>query len=115
VSPQLAAEFEGRLPGGAVYRWEFEKHSEQVLVDVSDRLTLDESGLIREAALAGYGLAYMSEWDVADDLRDGRLVQLLADWTPSFLGFSSLSCSRHLQSFCRWKCELRSSLRERRN
>jgi DNA-binding transcriptional LysR family regulator len=75
-----------RLPGGGVYRWEFEKHSEQVLVDISGRLTLDESGLIREAALAGYGLAYVSEWDVADDLREGRLVQLLEDWTPSFPG-----------------------------
>ncbi|MGY3586375.1 DNA-binding transcriptional LysR family regulator [Bradyrhizobium sp. USDA 4341] len=75
-----------RLPAGAVYRWEFEKDGEQVLVDVSGRLTLDDSGLIREAALAGYGLAYMSEWDVVDDLREGRLVQLLAAWTPSFPG-----------------------------
>jgi DNA-binding transcriptional LysR family regulator len=77
-----------RLPGGAVYRWEFEKDREERVVDVSGRLTLEESGLIREAALAGYGLAYMSEWDVADDLRDGRLVQLLAGWTPPFPGVS---------------------------
>lgn len=75
-----------RLPAGALYRWEFEMHGEQVLVDVTGRLTLDDSGLIREAVLAGYGLAYMSEWDVADDLRDGRLVQLLADWTPPYPG-----------------------------
>jgi DNA-binding transcriptional LysR family regulator len=75
-----------RLPAGAVYRWEFEKDGEQLLVDVSGRLTLDDSGLIREAALAGYGLAYMSEWDVVDDLREGRLVRLLADWTPAFPG-----------------------------
>lgn len=75
-----------RLPGGAVYRWEFEKDGEQLLADVSGQLTLDNSGLIREAALAGYGLAYMSEWDVADDLHEGRLVQLLADWTPPFPG-----------------------------
>jgi DNA-binding transcriptional LysR family regulator len=75
-----------RLPAGAVYRWEFEKDGEQLLVDVSGRLTLDDVTLIREAALAGYGLAYMSEWDVADDLREGRLVQLLADWTPPFPG-----------------------------
>ncbi|OAF05410.1 LysR family transcriptional regulator [Bradyrhizobium centrolobii] len=74
-----------RLPAGAVYRWEFEKEGEQ-LVDVSGRLTLDDAGLIREAALAGYGVAYMSEWDVADDLHEGRLVQLLADWTPPFPG-----------------------------
>ncbi|HTJ91123.1 MAG TPA: LysR substrate-binding domain-containing protein, partial [Acidocella sp.] len=75
-----------RLSGGAVYRWEFEKDGKEVLIDVSGRLTLDESSLIREAVLAGYGLAYISAWDVADDLREGRLVQLLADWTPPFPG-----------------------------
>ena len=75
-----------RLPSGAVYRWEFEHNGEQVLVDVTGRLTLDDSGLIREACLAGYGLAYMSEWDVADDLNEGRLVQLLVEWTPPFPG-----------------------------
>jgi DNA-binding transcriptional LysR family regulator len=75
-----------RLPAGAVYRWEFEKDGEQLLVDVSGRLTLDEVGLIREAALAGWGIAYMSEWEVADDLHHGRLVQLLTEWTPPFPG-----------------------------
>jgi DNA-binding transcriptional LysR family regulator len=75
-----------RLSSGAVYRWEFEQASEELLADVSGRLTLDNTGLIREAALAGYGLAYLPEWDVADDLREGRLVQLLADWTPPFPG-----------------------------
>jgi DNA-binding transcriptional LysR family regulator len=78
-----------RLPDGAVYRWEFEKDGEQLLVDVSGRLTLNDVGLIREAALAGCGLAYISEWEVADDLHEGRLVHLLADWTPPFPGVAS--------------------------
>jgi len=75
-----------RLSGGAVYRWEFERNGEELVVDVSGRLTLDDGPLIRDAAVAGYGLAYVSEWDVADDLREGRLIQLLADWTPPFPG-----------------------------
>ena len=75
-----------RLSGGALYRWEFEKEGKELQIDVSGRLTLDEASLIREAALAGYGLAYLSDWDVAEDLREGRLVQLLADWTPPFPG-----------------------------
>lgn len=75
-----------RLSGGAVYRWELERDGEAVLAEVSGRLTLDGSDLIREAAVAGHGLACISEWDVADDLREGRLVQLLADWTPPFPG-----------------------------
>ena len=55
-------------------------------VSESDRLTLDDAALIREAAPAGYGVAYMSEWDVADDLHAGRLLQVLDDWTPPFPG-----------------------------
>ena len=77
-----------RLPSGAVYRWEFKKDGDELTVDVTGRLTLDEPGLVREAALDGFGLAYMSEWDVAGDLGDGRLVQLLAGWTPPFPGIS---------------------------
>jgi DNA-binding transcriptional LysR family regulator len=75
-----------RLSGGALYRWEFEKGGETARVDAPGRLTLNDADLIREAALAGYGLAYLSEWDVAGDLAEGRLVQLLADWTPPFPG-----------------------------
>jgi DNA-binding transcriptional LysR family regulator len=92
VRPATPADLAGhdcirmRLSSGGVYRWDFAKDGEALQTGVSGRLTLDESGLIREAALAGYGLAYLSEWDVADDLREGRLIQLLADWTPPFPG-----------------------------
>ncbi|MET0225247.1 MAG: LysR substrate-binding domain-containing protein [Dokdonella sp.] len=30
-----------RLPSGAIYRWEFEKHPEELAVDVDGLLTLD--------------------------------------------------------------------------
>jgi DNA-binding transcriptional LysR family regulator len=75
-----------RLSGGAIYRWELEKDGEEVLVDVSGRLILGEAILIREAVLAGYGLAYVSEWEVAEDIRAGRLIQLMEDWTPPYPG-----------------------------
>jgi DNA-binding transcriptional LysR family regulator len=77
-----------RLSGGAIYRWEFEKAGEEVSVDVSGRIILDEATLIREAVLAGYGLAYVSEWEVAEDIVAGRLIQLMEDWTPAFSGLS---------------------------
>ena len=75
-----------RMASGNVYRWEFEREGESVAVEVFGRLTLDEMSLIREAALAGVGLAYLSQWSVAEDLTAGRLVQLLDDWTPAFPG-----------------------------
>lgn len=77
-----------RLSGGAIYRWEFEKNGQEVAVDVSGRLILDESTLIREAVLAGYGLAYVSEWEIAEDIRAGRLIPLMEDWSPPFPGLS---------------------------
>jgi DNA-binding transcriptional LysR family regulator len=75
-----------RLPSGAIYRWEFEKRAEQLKVEVSGRLTLDEPTLIYEAARAGMGLAYVSASSVTEDVVAGHLVRVLEDWTPSFPG-----------------------------
>ncbi|HVI91775.1 MAG TPA: LysR family transcriptional regulator [Dongiaceae bacterium] len=75
-----------RLPSGGVYRWEFERRDEAMALDVTGRLTLDESDLIHEAALAGFGLAYLSTWWAEKDVAAGRLIQVLDDWTPGFPG-----------------------------
>jgi DNA-binding transcriptional LysR family regulator len=40
------------------------------------------------AARAGFGLAYLSEWNVAGDLAAGSLVRVLDEWTPAFPGLS---------------------------
>jgi DNA-binding transcriptional LysR family regulator len=73
-----------RLPGGRIYRWEFNRNGEAIAIDVDGPLTLDEPTLMLEAVRAGVGLAYMLEWNVAADLADGRLVRVLEDWTPTF-------------------------------
>ncbi|MFC7378739.1 LysR substrate-binding domain-containing protein [Brevundimonas sp. GCM10030266] len=75
-----------RMASGAVYRWEFEKRGQAVEIDVPGDLTLDDAGLIHEAALEGVGLAYVTEYSVRDDLAAGRLLQVLEDWTPSYPG-----------------------------
>ena len=77
-----------RLPSGGVYRWEFERGGESLAIDVAGRVTLDEETLIREAVLAGVGLAYVSKWWVRDDLPTGRLIQVLEDWTPPYPGLA---------------------------
>jgi len=40
------------------------------------------------AARGGFGLAYLSEWNVAADLAAGSLARVLDEWTPPFPGLS---------------------------
>lgn len=75
-----------RLPSGALLRWEFERHGDIVRLDPPGRLTLGTVDLTRRAALAGFGLAYVNARDAAPDIAAGRLVQVMAAWTPSYPG-----------------------------
>jgi DNA-binding transcriptional LysR family regulator len=77
-----------RMPSGAMFRWDFEKRGEEVLIDVKGPLTLDSYNLMIEVALSGLGLAYVNEWTVAADIAAGRLIRVLEDWTPPFGGLS---------------------------
>ena len=74
--------FRVRLPNGAIHRWPFEKDGESVHIDVEGAITLDEASLARTAALGSVGLALAMESDVRDDIKAGRLVCVLEDWTP---------------------------------
>jgi DNA-binding transcriptional LysR family regulator len=76
-----------RWSSGALYRWEFAKKGRSLTVDVPGSLTLDEPTLMRDAALADAGLAYMWEARVMADLASGQLVSVLDDWMPSSPGF----------------------------
>ena len=75
-----------RMASGVIYRWEFEKRGESVALDVPGVLTLDESDLILQAALAGEGLAYLFDFAAADHLAGGRLEGVLEDWLPAYPG-----------------------------
>lgn len=75
-----------RLPSGAVLRWEFERRGQETRLDPPGRLTLGGDHLTLQAAVSGGGVAYVTAWSAAADLAAGRLVQVLADWTPAFPG-----------------------------
>jgi DNA-binding transcriptional LysR family regulator len=77
-----------RLPThGGVYAWEFEKGSREMSVRVDGQLVFGTAALIMTAARAGFGLAYLTEEQVRDDLASGRLVRVLSDWCPPFSGY----------------------------
>lgn len=75
-----------RLPDGSLFRWRFEKDDEPVQIDVRGPITLDEAGLVRTSVLEGTGLGYTMEEEVLSEIRGGRLVRVLEDWTPPYPG-----------------------------
>lgn len=75
-----------RMPSGTIYRWEFEKRGEEVAIDVTGSLTLDNHNLMVEAALTGAGVVYTNEWAVAAHIEAGSLIRVLEDWTPAYPG-----------------------------
>jgi DNA-binding transcriptional LysR family regulator len=76
----------GRLPNGALLRWELRRGRRIVHADVQGPLTLDEASVARMAVLEGVGLGYFMEADVRADVAAGRLVRVLEDWTPELPG-----------------------------
>src|SRR4051812_49326948 len=77
-----------RLPThGGLYAWEFEKGGRELRVRVEGQLVFNETALMLDAALAGFGLAYLPEDQVQVHLVDSRLIRVLADWCPPFPGY----------------------------
>ncbi|WP_018099179.1 LysR family transcriptional regulator [Sinorhizobium meliloti] len=75
-----------RLPDGSTYRWRFEKDGEQVQIDVEGQISLDEASLTRAAVLAGTGIGYLFEQDILPEIKTGRVIRVLEDWTPPYPG-----------------------------
>lgn len=71
-----------RLPGGTLLRWPMEKDGLPLFFETRGRLTVDEATVARLAVMAGVGIGYFIETDVAEDIAAGRLVRLLPHWTP---------------------------------
>ena len=55
---------------------------ERVTVQVSGSLAANNSEALRDAALAGLGIALLPDFSAQASLRAGKLVEVLPDWTP---------------------------------
>jgi DNA-binding transcriptional LysR family regulator len=71
-SPSFGAAWAMLGPDGAAQRFE-----------LPVALSANDLAMLREAALQGFGVARLPRYLVADDLRDGRLVQVLPGWTTA--------------------------------
>jgi DNA-binding transcriptional LysR family regulator len=56
-------------------------------VRVEGQLVFNATAPMLEAALTGFGLAYVPEDSVQAHLADGRLIRVLADWCPPYPGY----------------------------
>ena len=86
------------LGSGGLYAWELEKDGHELRVRVDGQLTLNTSDLMRRAALAGLGLAFLMEDEVAADITAGRLITVLDDWCQPFAGYHLYYTSRRQPS-----------------
>jgi DNA-binding transcriptional LysR family regulator len=77
-----------RLPTyGGLYAWEFEKDRRELKVHVEGRLVFNGTFQMLNAALAGFGLAYVPEDVAAPHVTKGRLKRVLEDWCPPYSGY----------------------------
>jgi DNA-binding transcriptional LysR family regulator len=75
------------LSAGGLYAWELEKDGRELRVRVEGQLAFNNTRMIVRAAAAGFGLGFVMEDQVAQQLADGRLIRVLEDWCPSFAGY----------------------------
>lgn len=81
-----------------MYAWEFEKDNHELKVRVEGQLAFDGTTQMLNAALAGFGSAYVPEDVAQPHLAQGRLKRVLEDWCPPFPGYHLYYPNRWLSS-----------------
>ncbi|MDH5559107.1 MAG: substrate binding domain-containing protein, partial [Alphaproteobacteria bacterium] len=79
--------------------WRLKGPEGEVAVRVSGSLTANNGDVLRQAAVAGLGVIASPTFMVCDDLRDGRLEQVLRDYEPPNRGiYAVYPHNRHLSA-----------------
>src|SRR5690606_13171142 len=60
--------------------WRFTRDGQSIEVHVSGNRSVDDASLARQWAVAGAGILLKTPVEMRHEMRDGRLVRLLADW-----------------------------------
>lgn len=88
-----------RLPTrGGLYAWEFEKGGRELKVRIDGQLIFNATNQMLNAALAGFGLAYVPEDLITQHVAAGRLRRVLEDWCQPFPGYHLYYPSRRHRS-----------------
>jgi DNA-binding transcriptional LysR family regulator len=77
-----------RLPThGGLCAWEFARGGRELKVHVEGQLVFNGTFQMLNAALAGFGLAYVPEDVALPHIAKGRLKRVLEDWCPPYSGY----------------------------
>jgi DNA-binding transcriptional LysR family regulator len=77
-----------RLPtSGGLWTWPFAKGGRELRVRTEGQLVFNTVSLMANMAVAGLGLAYLSEDAVQNHVAEGRLVRVLTDWSAPASGY----------------------------
>ena len=63
--------------------WAFDNGQESLCVTVSGDYSVDLAEAVRDAAVAGWGIAYLATYLVKEEFRSGQLIQVLPEWKAS--------------------------------
>ncbi len=83
---------------GGLYAWEFEKDGRPLNVRVSGQLVFNDVRMVLTAAAAGAGIALVMEDRAKPLIAEGKLVQVLKEWCPTFPGYHLYYPSRRQPS-----------------
>ena len=88
-----------RLPTyGGLYAWEFERNGRELKVRVDGQFIFNSIFQVRDAALEGYGVAYVPEDLAQPFFSKGQLVRILEEWSPPWPGYHLYYPSRRQSS-----------------
>jgi DNA-binding transcriptional LysR family regulator len=77
-----------RLPThGEIFLWEFRKGTRSRRIRCDGMLVFNSLAPILDAALAGFGLAWLPDPMVRESVAAGRLVPVLEDWAQTYDGY----------------------------
>ncbi|HFL2187130.1 TPA: LysR family transcriptional regulator [Pseudomonas putida] len=71
-------------------QWQFRQGGKAQAIQVTGRMRANNGELLRDAAIAGMGVTYLPTFIVGQALADGRLVNVLEEWTPPTLQLSAV-------------------------
>jgi len=78
--------------------WDFQKLDQVVKARVEGQWVFSDTYAMLDAALAGYGLAYLPEDVIAAHVKAGALRMVLEDWAPVYPGYHLYYPSRRHSS-----------------